>query len=220
MELRRTANAGFLLKLDGAMIALDGVCLEVPPYQAAPPAERDRLLAAPPDLLAFTHDHADHFDPAFASAFQKHTGRPILGTGQVATALPDCRVQQEAALIRGVRVGAVPTRHIGKSGLTTQHLSFIIEGSRCIWFAGDATPTALGAITGFPRPDVLIAPYAYVTTGAALRVVQALGPKQLVLTHLPLRGHDPDGLWASVDAMLPQCGIPVSIPDISETLAV
>lgn len=219
MELRRTANAGFLLKLDGVMIALDGVCLEVPPYQAAPPAERDRLLAAPPDLLAFTHDHADHFDPNFASEFQKRTLRPILGTDQVARALPGCRVSEDGLRIRNVRITPVTTRHIGKSCLTTNHVSFIIEGSKCIWFAGDATPTQLGGITGFPKADILIAPYAYVTTGVALHTLQVLQPKHLVLTHMPLRSHDPHGLWAAVDAMLPKISIPVSIPGISETLS-
>lgn len=219
MELRRTANAGFLLKLDGVMIAMDGVCLEVPPYQAAPPAERDRLMAAPPDLLAFTHHHADHFDPAFAAQFQKRTLRPILGTDQVAQTLPGCRVTEDPLCIRNVRITPVTTRHIGKFGLTTNHVSFIIEGSKCIWFAGDATPTQLGSITGFPKADILIAPYAYVTTGAALRALQAMQPKHLVLTHMPPRGCDPDGLWAAVDAMLPQISIPVSIPGISETLS-
>lgn len=219
MELRRTANAGFLLKLDGVMIALDGVCLEVPPYQAAPPAERDRLMAAPPDLLAFTHHHADHFDPAFAAQFQKRTLRPILGTDQVARAIPGCRVVEDALRIRSVRITPVGTRHIGKFGLTTDHVSFIIEGSKCIWFAGDATPTQLGSITGFPKADILIAPYAYVTTGAALHALQAMQPEHLVLTHMPLRSCDPDGLWKAVEAMLPQISIPVSIPGISETLS-
>ena len=43
MELRRTANAGVLLKLDDVEILLDGVCQEVKPYLATPPAEKEKL---------------------------------------------------------------------------------------------------------------------------------------------------------------------------------
>lgn len=214
MELRRTANAGFLLTLDGVTIALDGVCLAASPYQATPPAEQARLLAAPPDLLAFTHCHPDHFDPAFASTFSG----PVSGPQQVASALPGKAVSQEARTLGTVSITPVSTRHIGKSSLTTQHLSFIIEGSHRVWFMGDATPTQMALLAPFGKPDVLIAPYAYATTPAAVRMVNEVEPRLLVLTHMPLRDNDPASLWDTVEAMLPQLNVAMLLPEMGQNL--
>jgi L-ascorbate metabolism protein UlaG (beta-lactamase superfamily) len=215
MELRRTANAGFLLTLDGVTIAMDGVCLVVSPYQATPPAELGRLLAAPPDLLAFTHDHADHFDPDFARSFQG----PILGTEQIAQALPGKKVTLEPVTVGNVKVTPVPTRHIGKASATTRHQSLVIEGSKRIFFMGDATPAQLSGLFSFGNPDALIAPFAYATTASAVRMVNEAVPETLVLTHLPLRENDPAQLWPAVEAMLPGFAMPVLIPSMGETVS-
>ena len=214
MQLRRTANAGFLLTLDGTTIAMDGVCLEVYPYQATSPAERAKLLAAPPDLLAYTHFHEDHLDPAFAAAFPG----PILGTDQVAQLMPDQKVYCRAVTAGSLRVIPVATRHIGAFAATTSHQSLVIQGSSRVWFMGDATPTQLKQLLPYGRPKVLIAPFAYATTPLAVRAVQEIAPDHLVLTHLPLRNNDPDGLWQAVEAMLPQFSMPVLIPELGETI--
>ena len=214
MELRRTANAGFLLTLDGVTIALDGVCLEVSPYQATPSAERAKLMAAPPDLLAYTHCHEDHFDPNFATSFSG----PILGPEQVAQALPGKAVSNAATAMGKVGVTPVPTRHIGKASLTTTHFSYILEGSSRIWFMGDATPAQMAQLSPYGKPDVLIAPYAYATTPSAVRMVNEISPGMLVLTHMPLRENDPAGLWHAVEAMLPQLSMAVIIPEMGQTV--
>ncbi len=216
MELRRTANAGFLLTLDGVTSLMDGVCLEVSPYQATPPAELARLSAAPPDLLAFTHCHADHFDPRAAAAFPG----PILGTEQVARALPGNAVSCGKFSVGGVSITPVPTRHIGKSCLTTQHHSFIIEGSRRIWFMGDAAPAQLALLAPFGAPDVLVAPFAYAATPSAVRMVNEAQPSLLVVTHLPQRDNDPSLLWAAVEAQLPGFRMEIVIPQIGQSLTV
>ena len=74
MEIRRTANAGVLLKLDGISILMDGVCREIKPYPATPPEERDAICASYPDMVCFTHAHKDHYDPSFAAEYEKQTG--------------------------------------------------------------------------------------------------------------------------------------------------
>lgn len=214
MQLRRTANAGFLLTLDGITIAMDGVCLEVYPYQATSPAERAKLLAAPPDLLAYTHFHEDHFDPSFAAAFPG----PVLGTDQMAQMMPDQRVYSRQIAAGGVKVTPVATRHIGAFGATTSHQSLVVTGSKRVWFMGDATPAQLKQLLPFGKPHVLIAPFAYATTPLAVRAVLEAAPDYLVLTHLPLRSNDPDGLWNAVEAMLPQFSMPVLIPELGETI--
>ena len=216
MQLKRTANAGFLLTLDGITIAMDGVCLEVYPYQATPSAERVNLLAAPPDLLAYTHFHEDHFDPSFAAAFPG----PILGTDQVAQLLPGQKVYCRPVAAGSVKVIPVATRHIGAFAATTSHQSLVIQGSSRVWFMGDATPTQLKQLLPYGRPKVLIAPFAYATTPSAVRAVQEIAPEYLVLTHLPLRDHDPDGLWKAVEAQLPQFSMPVLIPELGKTIQI
>ena len=69
MEIRRTANAGVLLTLDGVTILMDGVCREVKPYPVTPPEERDALSKCWPDVVAFTHSHPDHCDLSFVSEY-------------------------------------------------------------------------------------------------------------------------------------------------------
>ena len=79
MQLRRTANAGVLLKLDGVSILMDGVCREEYPYPATPPEIKAELTAKVPDAVAFTHAHNDHYDPDFAKAYLAAANGVIIG---------------------------------------------------------------------------------------------------------------------------------------------
>ena len=79
MQIRRTANAGILLMLDGKTVLLDGVCREEYPYPATPPLARAALSESWPDVIAFTHMHNDHYDPDFAADYKKQTNGVILG---------------------------------------------------------------------------------------------------------------------------------------------
>ncbi len=213
MEIRRTANAGVLLRLDGVSVLLDGVCTEVSPYLATPEKERIALLESPPQVVAFTHRHTDHYDAAFVSRLQNHTAGPMLGPADI----QGC--SQQALTAGAVKISPVPTRHLGKSD-GTEHISIIVEGSRSVWFAGDAAPQQLLGRGELPRPDVLIAPYAYAIAGG-WSVTQQLAPRALVLLHLPQQSNDPDGLWQQVGESLEQgSGFPVLIPKIGETVII
>ena len=211
MELRRTANAGVLLKLDGLTILLDGVCREVKPYPATSEEEKSRLLQSCPDVLAFTHTHMDHCDSAFAAAWQRQTGRVILCPGQI----PGCRTTQKILHRGGISITPVESRHIGKVEPGLLHASFIIQGSRCVWFLGDASPLQWKGRRELPRPDVLICPYAYGTTPAAWEITQSLGAKAILVIHLPKRGEDPFGLWEQLEAT---AGQSVITPEMGETV--
>ncbi len=213
MEIRRTANAGVLLRLDGVTVLLDGVCTEVLPYLATPEKERIALLESPPQAVAFTHRHTDHYDAAFVSLLQNHTAGPILGPADIQGCV------QQPLTVGGVRITPVPSRHLGKTD-GTDHISYIIEGSRCVWFTGDAAPQPWLCREDLPRPDVLIAPYAYAMAGG-WSVTQQLAPKALVLLHLPERQNDVYGLWDQVDASLGQgSGGSVYIPELCENVSI
>jgi L-ascorbate metabolism protein UlaG (beta-lactamase superfamily) len=208
MELQRTANAGVLLKLDGVSILLDGLCDGVEGYLPTPPAIAEQLLENPPDLLAFTHGHADHLSEALLLPYRKQNLRPILGP--------------ESLYLGAVRVGdvtvkLVESRHLGKTEPGLQHQSFVIEGSQCVWFVGDAAPTQWMRQPELPKPDILIAPYAYALTSSAWKTACALADK-VILLHLPLRENDPAGLWPMVDGVLADSVQPALLPELGQRL--
>ena len=209
MEIQRTANAGALLKMDGVSILLDGLCDGIDIYLPTLPAIADSLLICPPDVLAFTHNHPDHYSEALLLPYRKQNLRPILGP--------------EYLPVEGVRVGdvtitPVPSRHIGKAEPGLVHHSFIIEGSQCVWFMGDAAPLQWKNRTDLPKPEVLIAPYAYANTKAAWEMSCSLAEK-VVLHHLPERNNDPYGLWQSVETSTTGA-TNLYIPKIGETITI
>lgn len=211
MELTRTANAGVLLKLDGISILLDGVCREVSPYPATPPRLKAQLMEQWPDIVAFTHNHKDHYDPAYAAAYLQQTGRVILGPGAV-------KGTMEMLSADGVTVQPLTSRHIGAAGRETEHASFLIRGSKCVWFMGDSAP---GQWRGreLPKPDVLIVPYAYVNTSASWELTKSFGAEHMILLHMPDREADAAGLWQAVENTVGK-EMPLVIPAVEQTIKI
>ena len=206
MDLKRTANAGVLLKLDGVTILLDGVCREVKPYPATPPELKAELMENIPDVVAFTHNHKDHYDPGFAAAALQKNG-VILGPR-------DCHGTMSPLTVGNVRVTPISSRHIGAAGKDVAHASFLIEGSRCILFAGDAAPTQWQG-RALPQIDILIVPYAYCNTHSAWTATQKLCRK-VVLLHMPDREQDSLDLWTAVENIAGGC---VFIPKMNEIIS-
>ena len=211
MELTRTANAGILLKLDGKTILLDGVCREVKPYPATPPETRAKLTESFPDLVAYTHLHKDHYDPAYAAAYIGQTGRVILGPAQL-------KGSMQTATLDGITVTPVPCRHIGVAGREVEHCGFVVKGSRCVWFTGDSAPTAWKG-KDLPQPDVLVVPYAYVNTSASWALTQSFGAEKIVLLHMPPRQADETGLWQAVESAVGDM-TQLTIPQMEETIII
>ncbi len=206
MEIKRTANAGVLIKLDGMSILIDGVCEELSPYLGTPQNIREELDKQLPDIAVFTHKHKDHFDENYAEYYKKKTLRPIYGSEM-----------PFSVKVEGVTLKAISTRHIGK--VEIPHTSFIVSGSKCIWFMGDASPLTLKQMNQFQKPDAIIVPYAYAITESAWRMTKALGADRIVLLHLPMREEDIYGLWQLVEAVTQ--GDPcLYIPNIGESVFV
>jgi len=191
--------------MDGVSILLDGVCKELPPYLGTPEEIQTTLAEQLPDALMFSHRHEDHYDETFARTYADKTLRPVCG--------PELSHLEAGIIVGGVKILAVPSRHIGKTNV--MHNSFVIVGSQCVWFLGDAAPSEFKGREDLPKPDVVIAPYAYATTPAAWKITTALGAKAVVLVHLPRREEDPYGLWKAVQETAGKC---VIIPEMGERL--
>ena len=207
MEIQRICNAGILVKLDGVSILLDGLCEGLDGYLPTPPELRQAFLDNPPDLLAFTHNHPDHCSDALLLPYRNEKHRPIFGP--VSFPVERMRVGE-------VTVTAVETRHLGKTEPGLRHYSFVIEGSKCLWFMGDASPMHLKKMAAFPKPDVLVVPYAYANTPAAWELTQSVCPNVVVLLHLPEKSRDPYGLWQQVGETTADA-VNLWIPEIRET---
>ena len=182
----RTANAGVLIEMDGKRILLDGICEPLSPYLGTPAELRERFTKDMPDVLAFTHEHPDHYDPTYVKLYKEKTLRSVIGP----ESLPFYEVGN------GVELMLRETRHIGKTDIP--HASFAIKGSVTVWFMGDASPLSLRKMTEFPKPDVLIVPFAYAITPSAWRMVKETGVWKILLVHMPPRENDREGLWKMV----------------------
>ncbi len=90
------------------------------------------------------------------------------------------------------------TRHLGKTEPNLSHHSYVLAGSKCLWFMGDAAPAELKKLSVYPKPDVLIVPYAYANTPSAWERTKAIGAGTVVVLHLPEENSDPCGLWQQV----------------------
>lgn len=213
MRISRVSNAGVLLELDGVKILLDGFCTGHGPYLATPAPIRDSLLADPPDMLAFTHEHPDHFDAHGAEQYHKQTLRPVLGPEN----LP-CGTTSRGISRGFVSVLPIKSRHIGKEYFHVPHVSYAITGSKSVWFLGDAVPSQWHGIDR--KCHVLIAPFAYALSDSAWRMTCELA-EHVVLVHMPLRENDPAGLWPQVEAVTgASCPVHLHIPAIGETIEI
>ena len=213
MRISRVSNAGVLLELDGVKILLDGFCTGHGPYLATPADLRERLFLDPPDMLAFTHEHPDHFDAQMAEQYHKQTLRPVLGPEN----LP-CGTTSRGISRGFVSILPIKSRHIGKEYFHVPHVSYAINGSKSVWFLGDAVPSQWHGIDR--KCHVLIAPFAYALSDSAWRMTCELA-EHVVLVHMPLRDNDPAKLCPQVEAVTgASCPVHLHIPAIGETIEI
>lgn len=213
MRIQRTANAGILLELDGKRILLDGVCEGFGAYLGTPDHLRKALHRQPPDALVYTHTHPDHYEELFVSHYLQNTAGPVLGPADI-----PCGVTG-AMRLGNVLITPVETRHIGRTD-GCDHRSYVLQGSGCVWFMGDASPLHWQKIANVPKPDVIVAPYGFLLA-KGWDYCKSTGAKAIVVVHMPLRENDPHNLWEALENTLAdQFGPAVYIPAMGETLVI
>ncbi len=181
MIIKRTANAGVLIKTEKLSILLDGVCDELLPYEKTPNDIKEELILAPPHIIAFSHRHKDHYSSAFAKKVKASVITP----------------ESEKKDFPELGFFSVETRHIGKNDV--EHQSFVLEGEKCVWFMGDASPVFLEKMKNFQKPDALIIPYAYAITKSAWERTLNLGADKIILLHMPKKEMNEMKLWKTVE---------------------
>lgn len=214
MILRRTANAGILLALDGVKILFDGVSREGTAYPATSVDVQDALILEKPDALCISHNHPDHFDSEFAIRYANIVSGKVVGP--IESFVPDATM--ESIQIGDVKITPIETRHIGKVGINVSHTSFIVEGTSCVWFMGDAAVLQWRNPYDLPDPDILIVPFAYATTPTSWEITKSLGAKIIVVVHMPDKKSDPYHLWDAVKQTTQNDDfVEIWIPDIGES---
>ena len=185
MKFLRTANAGVLIETDNLRLLIDGVSKKILNYEQTPESIKEELCSQFPDVVMHTHYHDDHYDEDFSNTYTKNTLRSTYG--------PEFAL---CGKMGNTKIKGIATRHIGKSDIA--HVSYVINGEKCIWFMGDASPLEIKNINE-PKPDVLIIPYAYVTTKAAWEITKSLGAKKIILLHMPKKSEDVHNLWNAME---------------------
>jgi len=185
MKLLRTANAGVLIETDGLKILIDGVSKKILNYEETPESIKEDLCRQFPDVVMHTHYHDDHYDEDFSNIYTKNTLRSAYG--------PEFAL---CGKMGNTKIKGIATRHIGKSDIA--HVSYVINGEKCIWFMGDASPLEIKNINE-PKPDILIFPYAYVTTKASWELTKSLKAEKIILLHMPKRNEDIHNLWNAME---------------------
>lgn len=185
MKIKRTANAGVLIEENGLKILIDGVSKKILNYEETPESIKEDLCRQFPDVILHTHYHDDHYDEEFSNTYKKNTLRSAYG--------PEFAL---CGKMGNTKIKGIPTRHIGKSDIA--HVSYVIKSDICLWFMGDASPLEVKNINE-PKPDVLIIPYAYVTTKAAWEITKSIGSKKIILLHMPKRNEDVHNLWNAME---------------------
>ena len=161
-----------LLTFDGVTALFDGVCDDFSVYEKTPENIKNYLMQNPPDIVAYTHTHKDHYDQSFITNYEKTTLRSAIGPeGSLLTSK------------NNVTVKGIYTRHIGSYEI--DHVSFVIEADKCVWFMGDASPSELKKLSGERKPDILIAPYAYANTASSWSRSLSTGAEKIIILHLP-----------------------------------
>lgn len=209
-----------MLELNEHKILIDSLCdSSIPIYKNPPaPIKEAMITGIAPfndiEVLLFTHQHSDHFDPVSTSFFLKnHVDTRVISSPEVIAKLnhqfpniePGRLMEQNLSWggagnfeTKGLKIKSLAMRHDGLEYRDVLNLAYLIEtAGKKILHVGDAKPISENYIhygLNAESIDLLLAPFPYVGLFSARLVIEKyIQPKKVALVHLPIRELDHQG---------------------------
>ncbi|MEA4853282.1 MAG: MBL fold metallo-hydrolase [Christensenella sp.] len=202
-----TANAGVLIKYHGKTILLD----------ALHDRYTDRFSSVPNDLLeqvsegegefahidvmAYTHDHPDHYSERWTRRFlKKHPDTELVSP------IPDfagrdhthvLSAVEEHYYLNGIEINAHKLVHDGAeyAGIPNYGFVFEIDGFRILTLGdGMFEKNGIAALRGGLEIDLALLNFPFITLSRGREIVtQVIRPKEIIANHLPYEEKDKEG---------------------------
>lgn len=213
LTLTYLANMGVHLERDGRRVVIDGLHHgALAEYPAVPPSLLDTLERARPpftaiDLALTTHRHLDHFDAASVAARLQHdtttwylTARETVdslvarsgisaGHPRVIAATPPPGTGVDYT-IHGISLRVLDLPHNRTPSRRVANVGFLVTvGGATVLHVGDADPTVANfAPHRLPARgiDVAILPFWYFSGPDHAALLDAIGARQYIASHVPL----------------------------------
>ena len=234
--LRYVANAGVLIRTEGASFLIDAPIRDgIVPYATSPIDERMHLEHATGpyasvDAILVTHFHDDHFNADAVAAHLVSNPRAVLLSSPeviervrtVAPQVPGARLramlpergQSLTTTIAGVPVRVLGMRHNPSRRYPEQHVGFLVGKETPVLHVGDADPRPdnFGSLRGLPKADLALLPFWYLSEDTARAMVDdVIAPRRMAAMHVP-----PNDV-ASVTAALVDAGVPAVVLGVPGT---
>lgn len=195
-EIMLSVNAGFSLSIAGKCFwtdALHETHMSDFSTLTGDMPERFMTYAPEPDVMLFTHTHADHYSARLVEeAHRRFPKAQIFIPGE---ALPPAGEDWSVTPVQ------MPHQDINND---RDNYGFLIEcGGKRIFTAGDAEPAdpITRAFTDGLEPDLAVLTFAWVMLFGGRSALTAMKPKNAVFMHLPLPDEDPRGYGRVTERM-------------------
>lgn len=212
------ANAGIALRFGQTKLLIDalhsrktGVFSPVSPAQWEIMQTHEAFSA--PDMICFTHCHADHFSEELTAQAMRLWPRTLL-------LLPETHFQRQYLLLgregflscKDISLRFFKLPHEGHEFAAVPHYGFLIShGDVHILIAGDgeiAGPALAEAITGISI-DLALLDFPWLTLRKGRQFIQEhIRPKHLLICHLPFAQDDCMGYRAAAQNSIPRLNVP------------
>jgi len=212
------ANAGIALRFGQAKLLIDALhSRKTGAFSPVSPAQWDIMQTheafSAPDIICFTHCHADHFSEELTAQAMGLWPRALI-------LLPETHFQHQYLLFghkgslscKDVSLRFFKLPHEGHEFAAVPHYGFLIShGDVHILIAGDAEiadPALAEAITGISI-DLALLDFPWLTLRKGRQFIhEHIRPRHLLIYHLPFAQDDCMGYRVAVQNSIPRLKVP------------
>lgn len=212
-----SANAGIALHVGQAKLLIDALHdQKIGPFSPVSPAQWDSMQSHEaffaPELICFTHCHADHFSEELTAQAMQFWPRAALLLPEMHFPGQYLLSGQEGSLsCENVSLRFFKLPHEGRKFASVPHYGFLIsQGDIHILIAGDcevASPVLAEAVAGISI-DLALLDFPWLTLRKGRQFIQEhICPKHLLIYHLPFAQDDCVGYRAAAQKSIPRLDI-------------